>query len=98
MKPLTPYCSATTLATRDGRTREARLLKNLRAELVAHVGVPSAVQGALITQACQLGLQIALMDRKFAETGTQSEHDSPNISGLVQHLCPHAGPPRPEAS
>ena len=52
-------------------------MRETRAVLIAHVGgKPSAVQSALIEQACQLTLRIATMDRKFAETGEQTDHDS----------------------
>ena len=65
------------LAKLDQRTKEARLMRETRAELVAHVGGrPSAVQSAMIERACQLTLRIVAMDRKFAETGAQTDHDS----------------------
>ena len=65
------------LAKLDQRTKEARLMRETRAALVAHVGgKPSAVQSAMIERACQLTLRIVAMDRKFAETGEQTDHDS----------------------
>ena len=65
------------LAKLDQRTKEARLMRETRAALVAHVGgKPSAVQSAMIERACQLTLRIVAMDRKFAETGAQTDHDS----------------------
>ena len=77
IRPLGPYSRPTVLAKRDQRTREARLLREARAELTAHVGGnPSATQRALIDQAAQLRLRLACMDRKFAESGTFTEHDS----------------------
>lgn len=67
----------TKLARMDGRTKAARLLRETRADLVAHVGGrPSATQAAMIEQAAQLQLRLAVMDRKFAETGAQTDHDS----------------------
>lgn len=76
-RPLGPYSRPSTLAKLDRRTREARLMAATRAALVAHVGGrPTAVQAALIEQAVQLQLRISTMDRKFAETGQQTEHDS----------------------
>ena len=52
-------------------------MRETRAALVAHVGgKPSAVQSAMIERACQLTLRIVAMDRKFAETGAQTDHDS----------------------
>lgn len=72
-----PYSAPASLAKLDGRTREARVLRQGRAELLAHVGgAPSAVQRALIEQACQLRLRLALMDEHFAATGEMTEHDS----------------------
>ncbi len=52
-------------------------MRQLRAELVAHIGGrPSATQAALIDQITQLRLRIATMDRAFAETAAMTEHDS----------------------
>ena len=52
-------------------------MRETRAELAAHVGGrPTAVQSALIERACQLTLRIVTMDRKFAEIGEQTDHDS----------------------
>jgi hypothetical protein len=52
-------------------------MRETRAELVAHVGgKPTAVQSAMIERACQLTLRIVAMDRTFAETGAQTDHDS----------------------
>jgi hypothetical protein len=66
-----------TLAKLDQRTKEARLLRETRTELLAHVGGrPSATQRALIEQLVQIRLRLAVMDRRFAETGAQTEHDS----------------------
>lgn len=74
---LHPYVDCGALLRADGRSKEARLLVGVRRELVEHVGGdPNAVQRAMIEQAAQLRLRIALMDRKFAETGVQTELDS----------------------
>ncbi len=60
----------------DRRTWQGRLLRDARAELVAHVGGrPSATQAALIEQLAQLRLRLALYDRRFAERGEQTDHD-----------------------
>jgi hypothetical protein len=66
------------LAKLDQRTKEAHLMRETRADLVRHVGgAPSAVQRALIEQAVQLRLRLAVMDRKWAEAGAQmTECDS----------------------
>jgi hypothetical protein len=72
-----PYSRPDTLAKLDQRTKEARLIRETRAELLAHVGAkPSATQRALIEQLAQIKLRLAVMDRKFAETGAQTDHDS----------------------
>jgi ketopantoate hydroxymethyltransferase len=65
-----PYSNPDSLAKLDQRTKEARLVRETRADLVAHVGgAPSATQRTLIDQAVSLKLHIALMDRNAAETG-----------------------------
>jgi hypothetical protein len=54
----------------DGRSKEARLMKSLRTELIAHVGgEPSVTQRILIDQAARLQLRIAMMDREGTDTG-----------------------------
>ena len=75
MARLAPYSARAVLAKPDGRTREGRLLRDTRADLVAHVGgTPSATQKALIERAVALTLQIALMDTKLATAGF-TDHD-----------------------
>lgn len=75
MAHLPPYSRPNALAKIDGRTREARLMREARAELVAHVGgTPSATQRVLIERAVQLTLQIAMLDAKQAGGGL-TEHD-----------------------
>ena len=75
---LQPYSRPAALAKLDQRTREARLLRETRAELTLHVGGnPSATQRALIEQCAQLRLRLATMDRAFAEAGAKmTAHDS----------------------
>src|SRR5690349_563313 len=61
----------------DGRTWEAKLLKQTRTDLTAHVGgAPSAAQRALIDRIAWLTLNIAKIDRRTAERDGMSEHDS----------------------
>jgi hypothetical protein len=77
MKPLSPHSRPDALAKRDGRTREARLLKRVYSDLISHVGgTPSATQLALIEQVAQIRIRLAAFDRRYAETGTMTEHDS----------------------
>jgi hypothetical protein len=60
-----------------GHTREARLFRALRAELVAHVGGnPSAAQRALIDRAAMLQTHLARMDEKVFGEGEMSDHAS----------------------
>ncbi len=77
MPKIGPYTRPAALLKIDGRTKEARLVRETRAELTAHVGgKPTATQRALIERCVQLTLRVAAMDRKFMATGTQTEHDS----------------------
>ena len=77
MTKVGPYSRQAALSNIDGRTKEARLLKSLRAELIEHVGgAPSTTQRLLIDQCVQLQLRIALIDRKTAEGEPMTEHDS----------------------
>jgi hypothetical protein len=83
------------LAKLDARTKQARLLRETRAALTAHVGgKPSAVQAAMIERAVQLTLRIADMDAKFAETGAMSKFRQQDLSGLVEQPDTHVGPAR----
>ena len=68
---LGPYSRPVTLGKLDQRTREAKLLREMRDDLIAHVGGnPTATQRALIERAAQLNLRIQLMDQEFAEANT----------------------------
>jgi hypothetical protein len=70
MPKLGPYSRSATLAKLDGRTKESRLTKSLRAELIAHCGGnPSTTERILIDQAVQPRLRIAMMDRECIDTG-----------------------------
>jgi hypothetical protein len=61
----------------DGRSRETRLIRQIHADLIAHVGgKPSVTQAAIIDQLVQLRVRIATMDREFAETGDTTGHDT----------------------
>lgn len=88
MPALSPYSRQNTLAQLDGRTKEARLMQAMRTALAEHVGgTPSAPQIALIERAAQLSLRVAMMDRKFAETGVQTEHDTRTYLAWSGHLA-----------
>jgi hypothetical protein len=67
MSKIGPYSTHATLQKLDGRSREARLMKSLRAELISHVGgKPSVAQTVLIDQATKIQLRIEMMDRDGA--------------------------------
>jgi hypothetical protein len=76
--PLAPNSRPGALAKLDGRGKEARLMRDTRRDLTAHVGgKPSATQRALIEQCAQLRLRLAVMDRAFVESGSvMTSHDS----------------------
>ena len=60
-----PYSRPAALAKLDGRTRAARLLRDTRRALLAHVGeTPSATERALVDRATMLTVHLALMDEK----------------------------------
>jgi hypothetical protein len=87
----------------DQRSREARLLKQFRAEMTQHMGGKiSAVEKALIERAAQLQLRLAIFDAKFIEDGSMSDHDtrtylawSNSLSRLLASLGLKPPPPRP---
>jgi hypothetical protein len=55
------------LSTRDGRTRQARLVRLVRRELEAHVGGnPTTIQRLFIERAAQLSLVLAELDAQAA--------------------------------
>jgi hypothetical protein len=75
------------LARLDWRTREAKLLTAVRAELTAHVGgSPSAVQRALIERAARLTVYIEAMDRQALESGGMSERNSKSYLAWIGQL------------
>jgi hypothetical protein len=75
MRKFGPYTRKLVLGKIDGRSREAKLVRYTRNALIDHCGGdPNAVQTAMIDQVCQLTLRIQAMDRKFAESGEQTDH------------------------
>ena len=77
MPALGPYSRPSVLAKLDGRTREARLLAEVRADLTFHLGgSPSATQRRMIERAAWLSLHVAQLDAKVAEGGTMTAHDA----------------------
>jgi hypothetical protein len=71
------YCRPVTLAKLDGRTREAALMRQVRADLTAHVGgSPSAIQRALIERAVVLSLRVAQIDAAIVAGKALTLHDA----------------------
>lgn len=61
-------CSIDTRLKRDGRTREARLVKRLRNDLIAQCGgTVSATQRLLIDRIASVSLRINLLDSDVPE-------------------------------
>ena len=76
MPKLGAYSKEIVLARPDGRSKESRLLQQMRRELTAHLGGKlTAPQTALVERAAMLQLRIAVLDRKIID-GTFSEYDS----------------------
>jgi hypothetical protein len=84
----------------DGRTREARLLRETRARLFQHVGgSPTATQALQIERACWLTLRLAQLDtaRAYGEAIDDTLYlaVSNSLSRLLRRLGPPAPPPQP---
>jgi hypothetical protein len=60
-----------------GNSAPRRAAAKLRADLTAHCnGRPSATQAAIIAQAAEIKLRLAVMDQEFIRTGHRSLHAS----------------------
>jgi len=72
----------------DRRQWEARLLRDFKASLTAHLGgSPSFAQSTLIDRAAQLQLRLSIMDRDFGEQGSISEGQSKVYLAWSNSLC-----------
>jgi hypothetical protein len=59
------------------RTAEGRLIRDVRRDLIKHVGgEPSATQRVMIERAVMLTVQLGRMDAKALADGAMSEHAS----------------------
>jgi hypothetical protein len=59
------------------RSAEGRLIRDVRADLINHVGgAPSATQRVMIERAVMLTVQLGRMDAKALADGAMSEHAS----------------------
>ena len=65
MSKLGPYSKEIALARCDGRSKEGRLLNQMRRELAKQLGGnPTAAQRAMIERCAMLQLRVAMLDRK----------------------------------
>ena len=72
-----PYSRSRALSKIDGRTREARFVKSVRAELIEHLGgLPSVTEHALVERAAWLALRVAQLNAKLAGGDAFTDHDS----------------------
>jgi hypothetical protein len=89
------------VASKDGRSADAVLLRRTRAAMIKHVGGrPSATQRALIERAAMLTLHLARMDTRAMEAGDMSDHASRQylawsntLTRTLAHLGLAAAPP-----
>jgi hypothetical protein len=69
------YAESTSFAGIHGNSGPMRAVKRLRADLLAHMGnKPSSVQLAMVDQAAEIKLRLAVMDETFRRTGRRSAH------------------------
>ncbi len=100
MPGIGPYSRPSVLAKLDGRTREAKLLAAVRADLGTHLGgAPSATQRRMIERAAWLTLHVAQLDAKAVEGGGLTDHDhrtylawSSALTRLLRQLGTKAAP------
>ena len=86
MPKLGPYSRDIVLARPDGRTKEARLLKQVRQELTRHLGGKlTAPQRALVERAAYLQLRRAVLDQHMID-GTFSDFDSKQYLAFANSL------------
>ena len=84
---LGPHSRPDKLAIPDGRTREARHLRRVRAELIRHVGgAPSAVEMQIIDRAAMLSMHVSLFDRRAIAGGGMNARDSREYLALHNSL------------
>jgi hypothetical protein len=60
----------------DGRSRQAKFLRRLKAELLAHLGAqPSLIQQQLVDLAVADRFQMLLFEQRFAAAGRLTPHE-----------------------
>ncbi len=77
MPKLGPYSKEIVLARPDGRTKQGRLLQQMRSELIRLLpgGQANAAQRALVERCAMLQLRISALDQRIVE-GDFTEYDS----------------------
>jgi len=71
----------------DGRTREAKLMHAMRADLIAHVGNPNTAELILIETCVRLQMHLAWMDKKFMDSGDMNPFDSRRYTAWANTLA-----------
>jgi hypothetical protein len=85
---LGPYAKEIVLSRPDGRTKEARLLKQMREKLVAQLGGEGRLRPAqrvLIERIAMLQLKVALLDARII-AGTMTDYDHKSYLAYANSL------------
>ncbi len=86
MVPIRPYSSLRNLPRLDGRTKEGRLVAELRATLHAHFPVANPVQRLVIDRLVGTCARLALLDQRLAEQKRQDGRKDPLTIRLYTDL------------
>jgi hypothetical protein len=87
VRKITVHSGATTLVKLDQRTKEAQLMRQVRADLTAHVGGrPSYAQRILIHQAAVLTLRCSQIEAMILEGAVLTQHDNSHALAWANSL------------
>ena len=86
MMPNAKACEPFSVVRLDGRSREARLLRRMRAELTDQLGEPSFAERVLIEQAARLQVRLALIEKRIGTAWTGAQTDADLYDRTVQSL------------
>jgi hypothetical protein len=87
MRQVGAYSRAGTLWKLDGRTKEAMLMRRVRAELTDHVGGnPTVTQKLLIERAAILSLKVAQIDLRILAGEVMTQHDNQHALAWINAL------------
>jgi hypothetical protein len=103
MSALGPSSAPAQLVKLDNRTREARLLRRIVADLTDHVGgSPSPAERRIIERCAWLQLHVSQLDARVATGGSLTERDSRSylawthaLTSALASLGAHVPPPAP---